>query len=79
MEKDKIQDFADENKLDVMLINTNQWRLLDIYGERVLDVYFKYNKKKTRIVKNSTCRWRDEKWFYPETVEDLEKLLDNKK
>ena len=74
MEKYEIQQFSSKNNLDVREIQFNHWRLLDEYGDFVLDVYFKQNKR-GEIIKNSVLQWKTKKWFYPIDLEQLEKLL----
>lgn len=76
MKHQEIQEWANKNELDVMPINKDtQWRLLNKHGESILDIYFKWSKKKSKIVKNSTLRWSDEKWFYPESLKDLQIII----
>lgn len=47
MNQDEIQEFADENKLDVRILNTgknrkpNHMRLMDEYGNYIIDNFLK--------------------------------------
>lgn len=74
MDKEEIEEFALQNKLDVRQVNRYQYRLIkdNIF---ILDIYFKMNKRKTTIIKNSTLQWRTNKWFSPKSIEELKKLI----
>lgn len=75
MTNEEVQEWANEHKLDVMPINGNiHWRLLDNYGEYVLDVYFKKNKR-GEIIRNSVLQWKGENWTVANTVEELKALI----
>jgi len=74
MTQNEVQDFADENNLDVRQIQTYHWRLLNEFGKYVLDVYFKKNKRGV-IIKNSVLKWESEKWTEAKNVDELKKLL----
>ena len=75
MTQNEVQDFADENDLDVREIQSYHYRLMSSKnGKYIMDVYFKKNKR-GRIVKNSTFKFDGEKWGEATTTEDLKKLL----
>lgn len=73
MDEQVIQDFASENNLDVRPVQPYHLRLMDEYGNYVLDVYIK--RKKGRIVQNSVLKWKGEVWSVAHTPQDLQKLL----
>ena len=70
----EVEQWAIENKLDVREINPYQYRLMDRYGEYVLDVYFKKNKR-GEIIRNSVLQWKGENWTVANTVEELKALI----
>lgn len=74
MDQDEIQRFADSNNLDVRPIMDYHFRLMDTYGNFVLDVYIKRNKGGV-IVKNTVLQWRTKKWFVAKNQKDLNKLI----
>jgi pyruvate-formate lyase-activating enzyme len=71
MNQETIQEYANENNLDVKPIQDNHYRLVNQQGEFIWDIYFKKNKK-GKIVKNSVLNWRKNKWFVAMSLSDLQ-------
>ena len=61
METHEVQSIADRSQVDVRIIEKWHWRLMDIYGAYVIDVYFKRNKA-GQVIRNTTFDWRTERW-----------------
>ena len=57
METWEVETFAAKNKLDVREIEKWHYRLMDEFGDWVLDVYFKRNDN-GRVIKNTTMQWK---------------------
>lgn len=74
MTQEQIQNFANENDLDVRPIQDYHYRLMNSVGKYILDVYFKRNKNGV-IVKNSVLNWRNNRWSVAHNLEDLNKLI----
>lgn len=72
-----IQEFADENNLDVREIESYHYRLSDTMGEYVADVYVKMSKAKTIVNRNSVFRFLDKTWhrFDIYSIPEMKKLL----
>lgn len=70
-----VQRIADENALDVREIEPWHYRLMDIYGNYIFDVFFKMNKNKTQVLYNTTKVWSTGKWEKLYGKKDFEKLL----
>ena len=74
MTPDQVQEFADENNLDVSLKSDVHYRLLDEYGAFILDVYFKHNKKGI-VIRNSVLKWSTQKWYKINTTDELKNIF----
>lgn len=61
METYEVQSIADDSQVDVRIIEKWHWRLMDIYGKYVIDVYFKRNKT-GEVIRNTTFDWQSERW-----------------
>lgn len=82
MEFEEVEQFANENGLDVRIMqstnngkNIVHCRLIDENDTYKIDVYFKRDKKKTRIIKNSVFIHKKETWTVARTPADLLKLI----
>ena len=79
MNIDDIQEFCNKYKLDLKIINTSKGgnpihsRLIDEYGNYVLDVYFKHNKQ--GIKHNMVFNWEKQSWSKIKTLEELHNIL----
>lgn len=74
MEQEEVQDFAIAHDLDVREIESYHYRLMDSFGEYVLDVYFKRTKG-GNISRNAVLQWKTNKWFKINTQQELLKLI----
>jgi len=75
MDYETIQNFADENNLDLRELCQTQYRLINKFDKYILDIYIKH--KKGVIIKNTTMRWSDRTWHISHTKQDLNMLLTN--
>lgn len=75
MDYETIQQFADENCLDVRKLEDWHYRLMGEYGDYVLDVYIKRKGRTKRIVNNKVHQWKTGRWVDCRKVSDLEKLI----
>lgn len=70
-----IQRIANANALDVREIKPWHYRLMDVNGNYIFDIFCKMNKNKTHVVSNATKVWRTGKWIRLDGKKDFEKLL----
>lgn len=77
MDENVIQEFANENSLDVRPLQPWHFRLMDEWGKYVLDVFIKRNKN-GNIVKNTVHRWSNDKWYECRSPKDLLALISKK-
>lgn len=77
MDKLDIEEFALNNKLDLREMNPSFYRMLDENNRFVLDIYIKTRNGK--IVKNSTLLWKENKWYYPKNIVELQIILNKVK
>lgn len=82
MRFEEVEQFANENGLDVRIMQSSNagkniihCRLIDEHGNYKIDVYFKRNKKQTKIIKNSVFIHKKETWTVANTPTDLLKLI----
>ena len=75
MKPEEIQNFADENKLDVKPLDKSHWRLEDQWGKKIIDIYFKWNKRHTEVKKNTVMHWKSNKWTVAYDLNQLAKLI----
>lgn len=79
---EQVENILNENniKLDVRVLNTNSFnlpnhiRLLDVYGEMVIDIYFKYSKKK-QILRNTYFIHKTQFWGQIENENNLVTII----
>lgn len=78
MNQEEIQEWAERNNLDVRVIAGNpahHFRLIDGFGEYVLDIYIKLNKRRN-IDSNSVLIWENKSWHKITTKGELQKLYE---
>lgn len=74
METYEVQEIADINQVDVRIIEKWHWRLIDVWGNWVIDIYFKRDKM-GRVERNTVKYWKGERWGQIFTKKELEAIL----
>lgn len=77
MEQDEVQRFADSHSLDVRPVEPWHYRLMDTYGNPVLDVFFKRTKAGA-ISRNRVFQFSTRKWAIAYNQKDLNRLMTHK-
>ena len=80
MNNEEVEEWAGKNNLDVRPMQKSgnhiiMMRLMDERGNYIMDVYFKRNKGKTRILKNSVFIHKKEIWTTADSTQELSKLI----
>ena len=75
MSKDDVKCIADDFNLEIKSFGGRQYRLIDDAGNWILDIYFKMNKQKTKVIRNAIFIWSKDKWDEVENIKELTQLL----
>lgn len=77
MDQNEIQRFADSHSLDVRPIEPWHLRLLDTYGEPVMDVFVKRTKAGC-ISRNRVFQFSTRRWTIAYNQKDLNRIMTHK-
>lgn len=81
MNQDEVQEFSDQNSLDVRIMNTgkggkpNHFRLMDEYGNYVADVYFKHTKAGALRPYNKVFNLKNKRWADIKNTNELKQFI----
>lgn len=81
MTPEELQDFASENKLDVRPMSQgrggrdNHLRLMDTFGEYIVDVYFRSTRAGTYKKTNKIFIFKNHQWSVIQNKEELKNKI----